>query len=742
MSNDCFTNGNELDTSELISFVNSEQYDKLEEAWLTIVESNNKDLQSLLEVVDVLVKREEKRRAHDFLMTLIPYYKRKELYRDVLKVLKRVLEHNPHGKGLAKEVVECYSNIYKDRPYAKDIVERMFGNVEVASDIHKAIKKLERYFYLDYGDYVYHKSWGVGKVISVDTEAERINIDFEKKNNHSIAMDIAPDILQKLDKDDLLAMMYAQKEVLNRMISEDPVGLIKLTLEYFKGRASVSQIKNRLISGVMPAEAWSKWWTSTKKLIRKEPYIKLTDGTPTTSFLEFRTSPITHHKEILENLNHTKDVSGKVEITKRYLSELKDAEQCRETLNEITAIFTKEVNTLSQENPSLAVECLLLLKGIQGFLKEDTTEYVNTIKTIICTNENLPELIHKMNILEYRKQILCFVKEINPEKWQEAFLPVFFTNDGNLWEFIIKELIAGKKQNTLEEITLRIFNHFNAYPEHYIWFCKNGMYGRYPELYKSTDLAIMFNRLIELLDNTYFKIQKGRDGNLKTITNKIKNLLETRGVDYVPTILNDANAESIFDAVSSSKDLEDWFKVAVENTIQDRFPDMFEKPGPSTLDENKIYVTKEGFEKRKKEFDHLMNVEFAENARDLGEAISRGDLRENAEYKAAREKQALLVEKGERMKAELQKVVILEPSSIHPDTVSPGVKVTLRNQEKRGLEIYTLLGPWDTNIEEGIISYLSPIGKGLFNKRAGDVATIKLPEGECTYEVIKIEKAI
>ena len=72
------------------------------------------------------------------------------------------------------------------------------------------------------------------------------------------------------------------------------------------------------------------------------------------------------------------------------------------------------------------------------------------------------------------------------------------------------------------------------------------------------------------------------------------------------------------------------------------------------LDENKIYVTKEGYEKKKSEFDHLMNEEFAENARDLGEASVEVTL-ENAEYKAARGKQAMLVGKAERMESGIAK---------------------------------------------------------------------------------------
>lgn len=740
MSNEHVINRNKFDTNELMSLINTEQYDKIEESWLGIVESNNKDLQALFDVVDLLIKREERKRAHEFLMMLVPYYKQKGLYQEVLKVLKRVLECNPKEKGLALEIAECYSTIYKDRPYANALVEKT--GIAAGLDIQGAMKKLEKFFYLDHGDYVYHKSWGVGEVVSVDADNEKVNINFEKKSNHSMAMDIAPEILQKLERGDLLAMIYAQKDVLNKMIKEDPVGLIKLTLKYFKGKASVSHVKNRLISGVLPAEEWSKWWTSTKKLLKKDPYIKLTDGTPTTSFIEFRSSPMTHHQDILERLTHIQEISKKIEIAKKYISETKGTELCKETLHEITNLFVKEADKLYGTQLSLAIECLLLLEEVQGYLNEDPGKYINNVEAFVRAEQNISELVNNMSILEYRKQVLGIIKKVKPEKWQEEFISIFFINSGNLWEFLVKDLIAENKQHSIEEIALKVANHFNAYPEHYIWFCKNGMQGRYTELYKNVDSATMFNRLIELLNNIYFKIQKGRDGDLKAIFNKIVNLLEDKGTDYAINILSDANAESIFNIVSSSKGLEDWFKVSIENAIRDRFPDLFEKPGIPTLDENKIYVTKEGYEKKRSEFDHLMNEEFSENARDLGEAISRGDLRENAEYKAAREKQAMLVGRAERMKAELQKVVIIEPHSVNSDIVSPGTKVTLRHEGKTELETYTILGPWNVDIEKNIISYLSPVGKGLLNRTVGEIINIKLPEGESTYEILKIEKAL
>ncbi|MFO0793527.1 MAG: transcription elongation factor GreA [Candidatus Brocadiaceae bacterium] len=740
MSNENLTNVKKSDANELLSLVNTEQYDKLEEAWQGVVESDNQNLSLLFEVVDLLVKREERRRAHDFLMTLSSYYKQKGLYLNVLEVLKKVLGYNPREKTLAKEISECYSNIYKDRPYGRMLVEKT--GIETATDITHAMKKLEKYFYLDTGDYVFHKSWGVGQVVSVDAESEKVNINFEKKSNHSIAMDIAPEILQRLDNDDLLVMIYAQKDVLNKMVKEDPVALVKLTLKFFKGKALVSTIKNRLTTGVMPVETWSRWWTNTKKLVKKDPYIRYTEGTPSTSLLELRAAPMSHHQEILGKLNHIKDIDKKIEISKKYISEMKDADFCRDTLTEIANLFIKEADALCGINTAQEVESLLLLEEIQNHLREEVGKYKSRVETLIQTGKNLPDLIDKMTILEYKKLLLSMAKKVKPDLWHGDYMALFFTDNSNLWEFIIKDLISEQKQVALEELSHKVFNQFNAYPEHYIWFCKNGMQERYPELYKNIDPAIMFNRLIELLDNMHFKILKGREGDFKAIVNKIENLLADKGSEYALRIVNDANAESIYNVVSGSKGLEDWFKVAVESVITDRFPDLFEKLGAPELDETKIYSTRAGYEKRKKEFDHLMNIEFAENARDLGEAISRGDLRENAEYKAAREKQAMLVEKAERMKAELQKAVVIEPYSIEADTVSPGTKVTLKNLDKEEAEIYTLLGPWDVDIEKGIISYMSPVGRGLMHKAVGNVVKVKLPDGESMYKIMKIEKAL
>ncbi|MBM4054730.1 MAG: transcription elongation factor GreA [Planctomycetes bacterium] len=740
MSNKVSTiNHSNMHNNELEHLVNTEQYDKLEEQWLGIVESEIKDKKPLLHIINLLIKQ-EKRFAHDFLIMLESYYKEKNAYHDLLEVLKHILKYYPREKGLAAKFADCYSNIYHEKPHVKFFIKK--SNIETSPDIAASVKMLEKYCMFDQGDFVFHKSWGVGKVVSFDPEGEKIHIDFEKKSNHGIALDLASDILQKLENDSLLAMMHSQKDVLNKMIDEDPVGLIRRTLKHFKGKATVNTVKEQLLSGIIPSTAWSKWWTKTRKLLLKDPYIQLTEGTPATAFLEMRTAPLTPHQEIINKLTRSGEIYKEIESARKYISEAKSDELCKDTLHKIKTLFAQEAEKLKETNPSAVIECLLIAEQIQTILNESLSNYKDTIETVIQSSDNIAKLIDAIIILEYKKHVLGIIKKIFPESWQNKYVDLFFDQSSHLWEFIVKELVNDNMHDALNSLSQKVSLHFNAYPEHYFWFCKNNFFGRFPNLYANINSGTLFIQLIELINNIYFKMQKGRDGNIRSTFNKIKGLLDEKGTDYALNHLNESNAAGMYNVISSSKCLEDWFKISVESVIRDRYPSLIKKPEIHALDENKIYVTKEGYAKQKRELDHLMNVEFAENARDLGEAISRGDLRENAEYQAAREKQGQLVEKAERLKADLQKVVFIEPYNVKTNIVSPGTKVTIQNKSKNTHDTYTLLGPWDVDIDNNIISYLSPIGKGLLNKKVGETVTIQLPESEIICDIIKIEKAL
>ena len=164
-----------------------------------------------------------------------------------------------------------------------------------------------------------------------------------------------------------------------------------------------------------------------KKLLKKDPYIKLTDGTPTTSFIEFRSSPMTHHQDILERLPHIQEISKKIEIARKYISETKGTELCKETLNEITNLFVKEADKLYGTQLSLAIECLLLLEEVQGYLNEEPGKYRNNVEAFVRAEENPSELVNNMSILEYRKQVLGILKRSSLKNGKMNSFPYFLS---------------------------------------------------------------------------------------------------------------------------------------------------------------------------------------------------------------------------------------------------------------------------------------------------------------------------
>lgn len=149
------------------------------------------------------------------------------------------------------------------------------------------------------------------------------------------------------------------------------------------------------------------------------------------------------------------------------------------------------------------------------------------------------------------------------------------------------------------------------------------------------------------------------------------------------------------------------------------------------------YFTQQGLEKLRKELDYLRNVKQKEIAKQLNEAASFGDLSENAAYHQAKEALAFLRGRMSRLEKMLANAQIIEKEETKKsDKIQIGSVVSVESggfQEK-----FTIVGPEETNIDEGRISYQSPLGQALLGKSAGKIVEIKTPSGKAKYKILKI----
>ncbi|MBO7609439.1 MAG: transcription elongation factor GreA [Muribaculaceae bacterium] len=150
------------------------------------------------------------------------------------------------------------------------------------------------------------------------------------------------------------------------------------------------------------------------------------------------------------------------------------------------------------------------------------------------------------------------------------------------------------------------------------------------------------------------------------------------------------------------------------------------------------YMTKEGFDKKMAELAHLENVERPEVVRAIAEARDKGDLSENAEYDAAKERQGMLEAKISELKNLVATARIIDESKITTDEVQLLNKVTIKNVKNGAQMTYTIVTETESNLREGKISITTPIAKGLLGHKVGDVVDVNAPAGVMQFEIIDI----
>lgn len=150
------------------------------------------------------------------------------------------------------------------------------------------------------------------------------------------------------------------------------------------------------------------------------------------------------------------------------------------------------------------------------------------------------------------------------------------------------------------------------------------------------------------------------------------------------------------------------------------------------------YMSQEGFDQMMAQLRHMETVERQAASAAIAEARDKGDLSENSEYDAAKEAQAMLEMKINKLKATLANAKIIDTSKLSKDSVQILSTVEMENVRTKAKMKYTIVSETEANLREGKISSTTPIAQGLLGKKVGDVADIKIPQGEIQLKILNI----
>ena len=578
------------------------------------------------------------------------------------------------------------------------------------------------------GAYCLHKSWGFGRIVELNFLLNQAVIDFKTKKGHTMQLQYAAESLTPLAEDHILVRKETDAESIKTMAKQDPVGLVRLILASYGGKANQDQIAQALANGIFNETEFKRWWDSAKKALKKDGHIAL--PTKKSDPILLRENAISQADELLAAFNAARQTKAQIVALDHILKsteEFKGGDQ----LNAVVAAVEDAAQKSRRLNTAQALELILGRDELCAITGIPQGAGSITLSEVLHDEERrLHEIFNDVPAAKQRRVLAAFPQAFAEEKWVEKILVLMSKSGIRIVTEIGRLLLEQDKKAELRRELDRWLGDHTISTEVLTWLCKEreGAFG------EMVDARVLSATLSALERDQFNEIKRG--GKLHDL------LLEDR--ELIPDMLAGSEPEIVRDTIRKvmlSGVFEELNKRSILGRIVRVYPEMesmLTGDSPSEKQEALI-VSWESLEKRKAELDELVNKKIPENIKEISIARSYGDLRENFEFKAAKEMQRVL----SRRRAEMERDLGLARGTdfANPDTqiVSIGTTVTIQEINDGRLDVYSIMGAWDSDPKAGIISYKAGIAQALLGHKVGEKLEVPTEHGDRVAEIIKIE---
>jgi transcription elongation factor GreA len=308
---------------------------------------------------------------------------------------------------------------------------------------------------------------------------------------------------------------------------------------------------------------------------------------------------------------------------------------------------------------------------------------------------------------------------------------------------LLNELIKAGFTADVQKLAKTSFEAYKDYRETVLFFfekCQN------LEWFKNAGIPYekQLITLINVIELTFREINNHvNTTENKKINKKATELLFDNDTIFTYMFSKDEDTvKKMYTLIDDIADIDPSYKSTARNKILEKYPDFKFRVSEEKLTQPKgMIVTSKKLAEKKAEIDDIKNVQLEKNKVELADAKAKGDLKENAEYQAAKEQKHQLELRLSKLQEELSRAVIFDPTTSTTAVVSFATTVTLHDNIENKDEEYTILGPWESDPDNNIISYMSPFGNAILDKKVGDTAKFVINEHNYDFTIKAINKA-
>ncbi len=647
---------------------------------------------------------------------LLPFWRLLKDAKRAHEALRLVYDlQTTNSEELADLATEYLKNLYPDDPLLSEKF-RLIG-LRNRERFQSAIRNYELLTHIKKGNFVFHSAgWGTGEILDVSLVREELTLEFEYVIGvQHLSFEKAFKTLIPLPPEHFYAKRFGNPDFFEKEARENPGEIIRLLLRDL-GPKTAAEIKEELSDLVIPVDDWNRWWQTARAKLKKDTKIQCPKELKDPFVLLEEEVP--HEVALHKALEAKPGVNATIQMVYAFLRDFPETLKNPEFKTSLQARFQE---LLAQEHLEESQKLQVLF-----FLEElNVSQVSGQIDELFRHLQKAPDVIRSIHVMGFQKKALQRIKKLRAD-WIEVFLDLLFTVDQNLLrDFILSELDEVKTKETLKQKLNSLLIHPLSFPEVFIWYFQKIIDKKSKLPFSDPEgKNRFFEGLLILLDFLEKKVQH------RDLAKKILLLLTADRYKIVRDIMSHSGLDEVKEYLllatkcSSLTDHDIKILHSLGEVVHPSLSRLRKDKDRVVAEESVIWTTQEGYQKTQARMQQIATVETVGNAKEIEVARSHGDLRENAEFKAALERRDRLQSELKFLADQINQARIITPEDVSTDEVGIGSVVSLRDSKGEHLR-FTLLGPWEADPEKHILSFQSKLAQAMKGKTIGEKFTFQ-----------------
>jgi transcription elongation factor GreA len=370
-------------------------------------------------------------------------------------------------------------------------------------------------------------------------------------------------------------------------------------------------------------------------------------------------------------------------------------------------------------------------------LGADSAAFEPQQTTLIANVRDLPGIAEKIPV-HFQSRFLELVNATHPVESRDILFTLLKVSQGKFTTECINFLVEQGHADELAAALKRWQTEQNLRAPVLLWIAKNRHSKKFAKLLNDLITPRLLSAIFFAIDYEALQASSARRIPLADILSD--------DTELISDLLSTADPETARDLANTLM-LNQGFEELTKKSLLARFIKLFPKiqslvAADAESKEEQLLVSRSSYDRRREEYDAIVSKKIPENSKAIAAAREHGDLKENSEYKMAKQDQHMLMAQKTLLEKELGRARITNFAEATVEQVSVGSVVEVENTSSNQVTRYSILGAWDGNPEKNILSYKTPFGAALLGKKSGEVVTVKTGASEEDYKIVKISRYI